>query len=162
MAAFCNSNHKNFIHTKSYNYYKGDYDSFNNYLKEIDWSAKFNDHDINHNYNTFVQTILFSLDTYIPTVKKKNRTNPSWWSRKLTRAVTLKSTLFTKWKNTKAAADYLAYAKQRNIVKATIRHAQHDYEKNLILQSQSYPKLLYHYLKSKQKIRQNCRSLIAL
>ena len=33
---FCNSNHKNFIHTKSYNYYKGDYVSLNNYLKEID------------------------------------------------------------------------------------------------------------------------------
>ena len=51
---FCNSYHKNFIQTKLYNYYKGDYDSLNNYLKEIDWSAKFNGHDINHNYNTFV------------------------------------------------------------------------------------------------------------
>ena len=70
---FCNSNHKNFIHTKSYNYYKGDYDSLNNYLNEIDWYAKFNGHDINHNYNTFVQVILSSLDTYIPTVKRKNK-----------------------------------------------------------------------------------------
>ena len=60
---FCKTDHKNVTHTKSYNYYQGDYDSFNIYLKEIDWSTKFNGHDINYNYNLFVQTILSSLDT---------------------------------------------------------------------------------------------------
>ena len=70
---FCNSGQRSFVHTNSYNYYQGDYDSLNNYLKEIDWFTKFNGHDINHNYNTFVQTILSCLDNYIPTAKRKNK-----------------------------------------------------------------------------------------
>ena len=148
---------KNVTHTKSYNYYQGDYDSFNNYLKEIDWPTKFNGHNINHNYNLFVQTILSSLDTYIPKTKKKDKTNPPWWSKKLTRAVTHKSTLFIKWKTTKATVDYHAYAKQRNNVKAMIRSAQYAYvyEKNLIQQSQAFISLF----KSKQKIRHDITQL---
>ena len=39
---FCNSRQRSFVHTNSYNYYQGDYDSLNNYLKEIDWFTKFN------------------------------------------------------------------------------------------------------------------------
>ena len=93
------------------------------------------------------------MDTYISKTKKKDKKNPPWWSKKLTRAVTHKSTLFTKWKTTKATVDYQAYTKQRNIVKAMIRGAQRNSEKNLIQQSQSYPKLCIISLsKSKQKI----------
>ena len=40
-----------------------------------------------------------------------------------------------------------------------IRNAQCNYEKNLIQQSQSYPKLLYRYLKTKQKIRHDITQL---
>ena len=147
---FCNTNHKNAIQIKTYNYYQGDYDSFNNYLKGIDWSAKLENHNINYNYNIFVQTLSSLLDTFILKTKKIDKSRPPWWSKKLTKAVTHKSTLFTKWKNTKTNANYQAYAKQRNIVKTMIRSARSNYEKNLIQQFQSYPKLLYCYLRSKK------------
>ena len=75
------------------------------------------------------------------------------------KAVTHKSKLFTKWKNSKTNVNYQAYTKQRNIVKTMIRSAQSKYEKNLIQQSQSYPKLLYRYLRSKQKIRHDITQL---
>ena len=84
---------------------------------------------------------------------------------RMTRAATLKSTLFTRWKTTKAATDYLPYAKQCNIVKATTRCAQCDYEKNLIQQFQSYPIILYRHLKVNKTldiISLNYRSLMAL
>ena len=40
-----------------------------------------------------------------------------------------------------------------------IRSAQSNYKKNLIQQSQSYSKLLYRYLRSKQKIRHDITQL---
>ena len=38
-----------------------------NYLKELDWSAKFESHDINHNYNlSYRLYYLHWIYTYIP------------------------------------------------------------------------------------------------
>ena len=57
-------------------------------LKEIDWFTIFNDHDINYNYSTFVQTILSSLDTYIPIQpREKIKQTPLGGQKKLTRAM---------------------------------------------------------------------------
>ena len=105
---------------ESYNYYKGDYDSFNNYLKEINWSGEFEGHDINFNYNFFVQTIISSMDSYAPKTKKTHKARPAWWSKRLTTAVNHKQKLFVKWKATKATEDHQTYTQQRNKVKAMI------------------------------------------
>ena len=68
-------NSENGIHTESCNYYKETIiPSTINYLKELDWSAKSESHDIDHNYNLFAQTILSSLDTSI-SLKLINRHN---------------------------------------------------------------------------------------
>ena len=148
---FCNSGQRSFVRTNSYNYYQGDYDSLNNYLKEIDWFTKFNGHDINHNYNTFVQTILFCLDNYIPTAKRKNKQNPLGGPKNLQRPLLISQHflpdgkllkhLLTTWHMPSSAT---SLGLQHDLHNVTI------YEKNLIQQSQSYPKLLYISLSKKQ------------
>jgi len=64
------------LYNKLYNYFKGDYDSMNNHFLEMDWSSKFEGHDINHNYNLFVQIVSSAVDNYIPTVSKAKKQSP--------------------------------------------------------------------------------------
>ena len=92
--------HKRSKTTKSYNYFRGDYDSLNSYFKEMDWSSRFEGHDIDHNYNLFVQAVSSAIDIYIPRVSKANKAkpSPSWWSKRLSVAVCNKKRLFNKWK----------------------------------------------------------------
>jgi len=58
----CGTIHKQKKTAKSYNYFRGDYDSLNSYFKEMDWSSRFNDHDIDYNYNLFAETVSLAID----------------------------------------------------------------------------------------------------
>jgi len=46
------------------------------HFKEMDWSSRFEGHDINHNYNLFVETASLAIDMYIPRTSKGNKTKP--------------------------------------------------------------------------------------
>jgi len=125
----------------------------------MDWSSRFEGHDIDYNYSLSVQIISSAVDIYIPTVSKANKTKPSWWSKKFSVAVCSKKRLFSKWKTTRANSDYQIYAQQRNKVKSIIRSAQSAYESKLIQRSQTHPRVLYQYMKSKLKNRSDITHL---
>ena len=57
------------------------------YFQEMDWSSRFEGHDIDHKYSLLVQIISSAVDIYIPRVSKANKVKPSWWSKKLSVAV---------------------------------------------------------------------------
>jgi len=155
----CGALHKQNKTTSSYNYFRGDYDSLNSYFTEMDWSSEFDGHDIDHNYNSFVQIVSSAIDIHIPRVSKANNTKPSWWSKKLSVAICNKKRLFSKWKTTKTNSDYQTYAHQRNTVKSMIRSAQLNYESKLIQLSRARPRVLYSYINSKQKNRSDITHL---
>ena len=125
----------------------------------MDWSSRFEGHDIDHNYNLFVQVVSSAIDIYIPRVSKANKTKPSWWSKRLSVTVCNKKRLFNKWKTTKTSRDYQTYAQQRNTVKSMIRSSRSSYESKLIQPSQTHPKVLYRYINSKQKNRSDITHL---
>ena len=83
----CKVIHKQNKTNKLYNYFKGDYDSLNNHFLEMDWSSKFEGHDINYNYNSFIQIVSSAIDSHIPTVSKINNIKPIWWSKRISVAV---------------------------------------------------------------------------
>ena len=94
----CGAIHKRSKTTKSYNYFREDYDSLNSYFKEMDWSSRFEGHDIDHNYNLFVQAVSSAIDIYIPRVSKANKAKPSWWSKRLSVAVCIRKVYSTNGK----------------------------------------------------------------
>jgi len=83
----CEAIHKRSKTNKLYNYFKGDYDSLNNHFIEMDWSSKFEGHDIDHNYNLFIHIVSSAVDNYILTVSKAKKTKPTWWSKRISAAV---------------------------------------------------------------------------
>ena len=105
----CEAVHKQSKINKSYNYFKGDYDSLTMYFQEMDWSSRFKGHDIDYNYSLVISS---AVDIYIPRVSKANKTKPYWWSKKLSVTVCNKKRLFSKWKTTRANSDYQIYAQQ--------------------------------------------------
>jgi len=51
--------------TYSWNYSKGDYEAFNNYFQQLDWSKLFND-DVEHNWSVLKEHIFISQELFIP------------------------------------------------------------------------------------------------
>ena len=156
----CSTTHNNLDDKKSYNYFKGDYDSLNSYPNQINWCDEFKDHDINSNTNFFIQTLTTTVNLFVPKVnKRRNDTKPPWWSKKLRKAINHKRSLYNKWKITRTTIDYKHYAKKRNEIKALTRSSQAKYEEALIQKSSSHPKLSYGYLRRKQKFSSDITQL---
>jgi len=99
-------------------------------------------------------TIQNAIAKYIPaSIPKNNKTTPSCWSKYLPKAIKAKQLAFTKYKHSKSRYDQTNYAAKRNDVKCKIQYTRRSYEKSLLDKLHSYPKALYSYIKSKQKIR---------
>jgi len=157
---YCSTTRKNLDDKKSYNYFKGDYYSLNSYFNEINWSEEFKEHDINYNTNFFVQTLSSAVNLFVPKVnKRRSDTKPPWWSKKLTKAINQKRSFYIKWRTTRTTTDHKCYVKKRNEVKALIRSSQSKYEEKLIQKSSLHPKLLYGYLRRKQKFKPDISQL---
>ena len=133
----------------------------NNYFDDIDWSTIFQDNNINENYNIFLEYISSAVEDFIPKTNPhiKTKNTPQWWTKSLSKAIKLKHSLFSKWKHTKLSTDYKIYATQCNLVKAKVRSAQVKFEETLIQRAQTKPKLLYGYIKAKQKVKASIGSL---
>ena len=65
----------------------------------MDWSSRFEGHDIDYNYSLFVQIISSAVDIYIPRVSKANKAKPSWWSKKLSVAIRNKNKIIQQVEN---------------------------------------------------------------
>ena len=73
--------------TFSWNYSKGDYEAFNVYFQQLDWSELFND-EVEHNCSVLKEHIIKAQEQFIPQIKKKAKSNEvPWWSKQVKTAV---------------------------------------------------------------------------
>ena len=117
--------------THSWNYSKGNYEAFNNYFQQLDWSDLFND-EVEHNWSVFKEQIFKAQELFIPQFKKKAKPNEvPWLSKEFKTAVKLKQSAFNKYKATNLSVDY---------------------ESQLIANIKTKPHHFYTYIRRKLKI----------
>ena len=93
--------------TFSWNYSKSDYEAFNIYFQQLDWSELFND-EVEHNWSVLKEHILKAQEQFILQIKKKVKPNEvPWWSKQVKPAVRIKQqSAFKKFKATNLSVDY--------------------------------------------------------
>lgn len=147
---------------KIYNYFKGNYVAMNNYFDGIDWSIIFQDDNTHENYNIFLEYILSAVENFIPKTNPhvKTKNTLQWWTKSLSKAIKLKHSFFPNGSILNSPLIIKdTYATQCNLVKAKVRSAQVKFEETLIQHAQTKPKLLYGYIKAKQKVKASIGSL---
>ena len=70
------------------------------------------------------------------------KSTPPWWTKALPKAILKKRSL-----------NYYSYASQCNLVKAKVHSAQITYKEKLVKMFKTNSKVLYAYLRSKQKVK---------
>ncbi len=137
-------------------YNKGDYSGMNNFLSSRPLDSLMNSHDINHNYDQFLDTYKECIDTFIPIIhvnqyKPNTKTKPKWFNKEIKALTRAKYRLY--WK-TICNPDNISYKVEYRMscrkLKKTIRAARKIFEENIISASKNNPKLLYTYINSQR------------
>lgn len=154
-------NHRK-VSSIKYNYKKGDYVEINKFISNIDWVNKFNNQDINHCYQLFLNIYTNACDKFIP--KIKINANPKykspWMTNDLLLLIKSKKHLFfknvaSKWKVPELVAEFKTC---RSLVKSSIKKRVAEFELELV-KDKTNPKRLFAYTKSHQKISSSIESL---
>ena len=144
----------------SWNYFRGNYEEFNNYFHQMDWSELFNN-DIEYNWSVLKEHMHRAQELFIPRVMRRARSNKlPWWSKQVEAAVIDKQRAFKRFKNTNSTADYDNYKVYRNKAKNAMRQARLNYESCLIANIKSRPHSFYSYIRSKKKVKDHIEYLI--
>ena len=108
----------------SWNYSRGNYEEFNDYFHQLDWSVLFNN-DVEHNWSVLKEHIFKAQELFIPRViKRANSNKVPQWSKQVKGAITEKQRAFKKFKDTSSLVDYNLYKVCRNKAKDVIRQAR--------------------------------------
>ena len=144
----------------SWNYARGNYEEFNNYFHQLDWSKLFNN-DVEHNWTVLKGHIHRAQELFIPQVMKRANSNKvPWWSKQVIAAVNEKHRAFKRYKATNLLIDYNFYKICRNKAKDVIRQARLNYERELIINIKTRPCCFYSYIRSKKKVKDHIEYLI--
>ena len=100
---------------QTYDYFRGDYVTLNDYFSTIDWDLLFDGNSISLNWNVFKEKICEGCQKFIPMSSVSHqKSSPPWWTKALSRAIVKKRSLYFKYWATKSTTDYYNYASQGN------------------------------------------------
>jgi len=141
------------IEREVYMYEKGDYDGFNNYMREVDWEAKLNGKTVEEMWDEISGKITDGMKKYIPTyhIRMDKPGKPLWMNEVTLRKVRKKHSAWRRYVTTKEGRDYQEYCKYRNQAKWETRKAVKNFERSIAEESKKNPKACFKYFKSKTK-----------
>ena len=90
---------------QTYDYFRGDYVTLNDYFSTIDWDLLVDGNSI--------ERIFEGCQKFIPMSSVSHqKSSPPWWTKALSRAIAKKRSLYFKYWATKSTIDYHNYASQ--------------------------------------------------
>jgi hypothetical protein len=143
-------------------YAKGDYTGMNAELASIDWTLVFTSDDVEECYAKFLSKYTELCDKFIPIRSPNKRTMKAiWMTKTLRKSINKAHELWyrndaCKWRDTALKSEYESLEKSN---KKWCAKAVHEFEVGLADRSKSDPKLVYNYVKSKQRAKGSIRSL---
>lgn len=133
------------------NYFKSDYNSFNEDLKLIDWNKMFANKDINLAVDEFYETTKTLTKKHTPSITTSQNEYPIWFSKQLIKLINEKEHLFKLKKRTNNPIHILLHKQKRNAIKAERKRCINEYESNIESKIKSNPRAFFAYTKALHK-----------
>lgn len=150
-----------------YNFNKGDYEAFRNYVN-IDWVSVFEDciNNVEKMWNKFKNILLNGNTLFVPTVCKFSTWKRKKWVRPIDNNIKtnikLKKKSWKKFIRTKDIVDYNKYKAIRNEVRYNTRQLYKDEQNKIAKECKSNPKKFWNYINSKTKSHNKIEELYSI
>jgi hypothetical protein len=146
-----------------FNFRKGDYKSFGDFISSKDWISLFNDLNIQECYDKFIDIYNEGCSKFVPEYSFKNekQSKEKWMNSHIRKLYRNRNRLWRinktlGWKNRKKKREYYNLKKE---IELAIIESVKTYEKDLIDIAKKKPKLFYSYINSRQKVKEQIRGL---
>lgn len=139
--------------TKSYNFFKGDYESIKLNISNIDWSDKFKDKNTQQSWELFKHTLNENIAKHIPLSKKKDSFSnpPLWMNHTVKKSINYKKKCWRKYHSQQTQWSALKFKKARNQCTNIIRKTKIEFERKIAFEVKTNPKSFWKYVKSQTK-----------
>lgn len=142
-------------------YFKGDYDTINSELTQIEWENILATGGINDLWDRFVDSLSNSCRKNIPVYKSKPKCYDTPWMNKETlTAVQNKRKMWKKYKYCRNPQNKANYDQAKYISSQKVREAQIQYEESIAKKTKEDPKIFWKYVQSKTKVKDNIDCII--
>ena len=142
-------------------YFKGDYNTMNDKLKEIDWEDLFLDGNVDDLWSRFADILLNLSRKHIPESKSKPKDfNTPWMDVNTLKSVRRKNTLLKKYKYCKNLESWGKYIEAGNESANLVKKAKFIYEKNIASKAKDDTKIFWRFVQSKTKVKVNLQCLL--
>ena len=138
---------------RKYNYYKGDYMSINNKIKNTNWIETFHNKNIEDSWNLFATIILDMVEIHIPKCSKNTNKQPPWLNKTTKDTIKNKHRAWNKYKKNKNVANWGNYVICRNLATKSISRARKSYEEKITAEINTNPKSFWKYVGGRKKMK---------
>ena len=128
------------------NYKRANFQEMRETLRKINWETELAGKDINEMWNIVKNTIVDLSVKCIPTIRRSTKKKPAWLDDEVRRRIGEKKRAWEKWKRSKRETDHEEYKKKEKVVKKMIRNKKNAFERKIMKERNSNPKLFYSYI----------------
>ena len=131
-----------------FNFYKGDYESMNKKLTEIDWDLIFEGNNCEKCWSLFHSILDKLIHKYVPKKKPHNYGCP-WITKDLSKILRNKNRSWRLYFKNKTRENWNLFKIQRNLSNRAVRKAKSDFERKIATEIGINPKQFWRYVQSK-------------
>ncbi|CAH1277366.1 Hypp9585 [Branchiostoma lanceolatum] len=142
------------------NYNKASYTKARQDLQVIDWDGELNCTDVSEAWSNFSGILNNIIDECVPQSRSKQRPDKLYMNSQAMKAKKRKRKAWGRWKQTKAHADFIRYAIERNSLRSLTRDLRSKFEHRLVKDIKNNPKSFWKYTKSRLHVRQKVGALV--
>ena len=141
-------------HTRP-NFYKADYVSIKDYLKNVDWN-EMDGLDTENSWKFFMSKVNYCIEKHVP-VRRANAKfkKPKWMDQYCVRKVKKKYHAWKRFTFSHSYVDYENYCKLRNSASKAVRFAKKRYQRGIAESVKISPKTFWSHVKEETKSKSN-------
>ena len=141
-------------------WYRGDFTSITERLKEINWTNRFNTKDCNDSWETFLSIITDLIIKHIPKLKDKKPNRNLWVNKQTKMAIREKKAAWNRYRKNKSAENWETFSKARNNANRTIKDNKAQFEMKIANEIKTNPKQFWRYINSQKPHTQEFPTIV--
>ena len=130
-------------------YVKANYNHIREFFKESDWSALYQENDIQLKYDKFMDLYNSAVEKFVPYHRMRTSRKNQWFNKSCEEAKRNKEKAWKKFKKHNEPISREAYVKARNRYVEIRRTAQKEYEQRVVENCDNDPKIFYKFINGK-------------
>ena len=139
--------------TRRLNYWKGDYQSMNEELTDIDWKTRIGEMGVDEAWTDFRRKMENLIAKYVP-MKGQRRTKKNEWITKETKKkLGERNKAWKSYRSFGSSERHRKYRKLRNTVTQLIRRDKKNYQRRLIVTFKDNPRKFYGYVNGLRTVK---------